>query len=87
MEYLNKKNIKISQISLVGGVAANNYIYKNVSKLSKKYSCEVIIPEKYMLSDNAAMIGWACITKYSKDQYSNINFKENPRLKIETKNL
>ena len=87
MEHLNRRNIKISQVSLVGGVAANKYIYKNINKLSKSYLCEVIMPEKYMLSDNAAMIGWACIKKYSKNKYSNINFKENPRLKIETKKI
>ena len=40
------------------------------------------MPPKYMLSDNAAMIGWACIQKYSKKQYSDIFFKPNPRLTI-----
>ena len=37
-----------------------------------------------MLSDNAAMIGWACILKSIIQiiNISNINFKENPRLKL-----
>ena len=35
-----------------------------------------------MLSDNAAMIAWACIKKYSKNPYSDIYFKANPKLTI-----
>ena len=82
IKYLNKKNIHISQISLVGGVAANEYIYGAIKNVATKYSCSVIMPPKYMLSDNAAMIGWACIQKYSKKKYNDIFFKANPRLTI-----
>ena len=46
------------------------------------YNCSVILPPKYMLSDNAAMIGWACSKKRKIKDFSNINFKANPRLKI-----
>ena len=34
-----------------------------------------------MMSDNAAMIAWACIYKYNKND-DNLNFKPNPRLTI-----
>ena len=40
------------------------------------------MPPNYMLSDNAAMIGWACIQKHTKNYLSEILFKPNPRLKI-----
>ena len=36
-----------------------------------------------MMSDNAAMIGWACI-KNAQRRKSNINFKVNPRMRIES---
>ena len=87
IKYLNKNNIYISQISLVGGVAANKYIYESIKKITKDYSCSVIMPPKYMLSDNAAMIGWACLQKYSKNQHSNLFFKPNPRLTINETSL
>ena len=87
IKYLNEKNINISQISLVGGVASNKYIYKRIKNIAKNYSCSVVKPPKYMLSDNAAMIGWACIQKYSISQYSDLFFKPNPRLTINKKNL
>ena len=34
-----------------------------------------------MISDNAAMIAWACIKNY-KNKNQDLNFKPNPRLKI-----
>jgi len=82
IKHLKKRGIIISQISLVGGVAANKYIYNRIDKVSKKYKCLLIMPPQYMLSDNAAMIGWACINKYSKKQISDLHFKANPRLTI-----
>ena len=81
-KYLKEKKIIISEIILVGGVAANKYIYKELSSTAKKYNYTVKLPEKKMLSDNAAMIGWACIQKSKKNIESNYNFKVNPRLTV-----
>ena len=80
--YLNAKKINISQISLVGGVASNQYIFNKLNKISKRYSCTVVLPAKFMLSDNAAMIGWTCIKKYKKNPHNDLYFKANPRLQI-----
>ena len=82
MDLQKEKSINISQVALVGGVAANKCIYEILKKELFNYNCELILPPKKMLSDNAAMIGWACIQKYSKSNYSDILFKENPRLTI-----
>ena len=85
LNFINEKNIKISQISLVGGVAANQYIYKRLKKIAEMNSYNLITPTSYMLSDNAAMIGWACIKKYKVKPFSDIFFKANPRLAINNK--
>lgn len=82
MDYLKKSKITISQISLVGGVAANKYIYNNLKKIAHNYNCSIVMPPNYMLSDNAAMIGWACLQKSSKKLDSDIFFKPDPRLSI-----
>ena len=79
---LIKRKIDSKQISLVGGVAANKYILNKIQKLAKNFNYSIILPPKDMLSDNAAMIGWACIKKYTKKKFSDINFKANPRLHI-----
>ena len=87
MEYLKKLDIKISQLSLVGGVASNNFIYKKLKNTASNYDCAVNMPLNYMLSDNAAMIGWAFIKKYKNGFESDLLFKPNPRLSININQL
>tara|TARA_B110000438_G_C15744174_1_gene619914 strand:+ start:251 stop:1273 length:1023 start_codon:yes stop_codon:yes gene_type:complete len=87
VNFLKKRKINISQISLVGGVSANQYIYKKIKEEADIHNLSVIMPPNYMFSDNAAMIGWASILKYSKNFTTDIFFKANPRLKINHKNL
>ena len=84
---IKKRNINISQIALVGGVAANNYISDNLKKIANDYECSIILPPNYMLGDNAAMIGWACLLKSKKNIKSDIFFKPDPRLEINGTNL
>ena len=82
LEFLLKKKIKINQIALVGGVAANNYIYHKIENNIKNKEHTLIKPPRFMLSDNAAMIAWAALQKKPIKEYENINFDANPRLKI-----
>ena len=82
LNFLNNKNINIKQVALVGGVAANKYIYKKIKDISLKKNIKIIIPPNYMLSDNAAMIGWACLKKIAIKKIDDLYFKENPRLLI-----
>ena len=78
---LQNKNINISSFSLVGGVANNKYVKSNLSRLKHSHNVDILLPEKQMISDNAAMIAWACIKNY-KNKNQDLNFKPNPRLKI-----
>ena len=82
LKYLKNKNVNITQISLVGGVAANKFIYNKLEKECLKNNIEIILPPKNMLSDNAAMIGWACIKKLYNNNINDLYFKENPRLTL-----
>ena len=82
LKYLKNQNVNIAQLSLVGGVAANKYIYYKLEKECLKNNIEIILPPKNMLSDNAAMIGWACIKKLYNNNINDLYFKENPRLTL-----
>ena len=82
LKYLKNQNVNITQISLVGGVAANKFIYNKLEKECLKNNIEIILPPKNMLSDNAAMIGWACIKKLYNNNINDLYFKENPRLTL-----
>ena len=45
----------------------------------------VLLPINEMMGDNAAMIAWACLKKYNKNM-TDINFKPDPRLVINSSN-
>ena len=77
-EINNKKDLSIS---IVGGVANNNYLKNCFKKFERKNDTMFLYPPKYMMNDNAAMIAWATILKYSK--INDINFKASPRLKVD----
>ena len=79
------KNIEIDKnknftISVVGGVANNNYLRKCFKKFENENNLKFLFPPKYMLNDNASMVAWTAIFKYSK--INDINFKPDPRLSI-----
>ena len=75
-----KKNSKNLSVSVVGGVANNDYLKKCFDNIEKKEAIKFIYPPKYMMNDNAAMVAWLTILKYKN--YHNVNFKPNPRLAI-----
>ena len=75
-----RNNTKNLSVSVVGGVANNDYLKKCFKNIEKKEAIEFIYPPKYMMNDNAAMIAWATFLKYKNSH--DINFKANPRLAI-----
>ena len=75
-----KDNTKNLSISVVGGVANNDYLKKCFKNIEKKENIEFVYPPKYMMNDNAAMIAWATILKHRNNH--DLNFKPNPRLTI-----
>ena len=67
-------------ISVVGGVANNNYLKKCFRKFESENNLKFLFPPQYMMNDNASMVAWTAILKYSK--INDINFKPDPRLSI-----
>ena len=61
LKILNNENINIKSISVVGGVINNEYIRKKLANLCTENNIKIYYPIKEMMSDNAAMIAWACI--------------------------
>ncbi len=81
VDILKEKNIEIKSISIVGGVSNNKYIKNKLKNLFDKKNIKLYYPIKEMMSDNAAMIAWACLKNYNNKK-NNIYFKPQPRLKI-----
>ena len=81
IDLFNKKKTFIKSISIVGGVANNKYIRKNIEYLFEKKKIKVYYPIDEMMSDNAAMIAWACYKNYKKQKH-NVLFKPDARMKV-----
>jgi len=81
IEELYKNNAKDLSVSIVGGVANNEYLKNCFKKIEDKKTINFVYPPKFMMNDNAAMIAWATFLKYTNNH--DLNFKPNPRLTIE----
>ena len=81
LKILKEKSVNISSISIVGGVSNNKFINMQLENFIKKNNLKIFLPKKEMMSDNAAMIAWACLSMHKNNK--NILFKPNPRLNIE----
>ena len=81
IKMLEGKNIFINSISVVGGVANNEYIKRNLENNFNSKKVRIFYPIKEMMSDNAAMIAWACLRNYKKNEH-NLFFKPQSRMRI-----
>ncbi len=75
-----KDTSKNLTVSVVGGVANNDYLKKCFKNTEKKENIKFIYPPKYMMNDNAAMIAWATILKQTNNH--DLYFRPSPRLTI-----
>tara|TARA_A100001011_G_scaffold400141_1_gene512659 strand:- start:4907 stop:5917 length:1011 start_codon:yes stop_codon:yes gene_type:complete len=82
LKLLQSENINIKSISVVGGVANNEYIKNKMEQFFVKNEIKIYYPIKEMMGDNAAMIAWACFKNYSEEKV-NLHFKADPRMKID----
>ena len=80
-DYLCQNKMSIDSVSLVGGVAKNQYLQNKLSSYCKNNNKTIFSPLNEMMGDNAAMIAWTCLKKFKQD-IIDINFKANPRLTI-----
>lgn len=74
------------KVVIAGGVAANRYLYHNLSqKIAKEFNIEVIAPPIKLCTDNAAMVAYVGIEKYRLGLLDDLNFK--PRSKWDFANV
>ena len=75
-EKIKKENF---QLIVAGGVAANESIRINLSKLSNEMNFKTIYPELKFCGDNAAMIAWAGIQRFKKKLINDVNVSAKSR--------
>ncbi len=79
---LDKQYVK--SISVVGGVSNNKYIKNKIENFFVNKNIEIYYPVKEMMTDNAAMIAWACFKNYNINKHD-IYFKPQPKLSVNNK--
>lgn len=84
LELIAKMEIKIDNLVIAGGVAANQYLNLKISEFAKKYNINVLAPTIKLCTDNAAMIAWTGVEKLKLGMQDDLNFK--PRAKWEISN-
>ena len=77
-KYPNKKK----NFVVVGGVASNNFIRKNLEKFTIINNSNLYVPEKSLCTDNAAMIAWVAVEKFKKNKKNNFDFQPLPNWHI-----
>lgn len=74
----------VKQFVLAGGVAANKGLRTQLSKMMTEHfpEVEVLIPPLSLCGDNAAMIGAAAFTKYTKGDFCTLSLNASPGLEL-----
>jgi N6-L-threonylcarbamoyladenine synthase len=74
------KQFEVNSISIVGGVAANNFLKKEANILAVNYGKKIVIPSLEFCGDNAAMIAFRAETLFKLGRRDSLNFKPFPSL-------
>ncbi len=79
---------KVERLVMAGGVAANQYLRRQLQDLCTENSIEAIFPPIHLCTDNAAMIGWAAIEAIHNGVVPSTNdFQPLPRWPLENLSL
>jgi len=73
---------QVQKVFLSGGVAANSFLRESISNAAKDNNFEIFYPPLFLCTDNAAMIGAAAWEKYQNKDFSDLNLKANPSLRL-----
>lgn len=71
-EYL-AQGIENNDLVVAGGVAANSTIKEKLSSLCERYNFTVKAPPVALCTDNGAMIAWAGVEKFQKQEFSSLD--------------
>jgi N6-L-threonylcarbamoyladenine synthase len=71
------------QLLLAGGVAANQGLRSKLAERCAQLQVPLLLPPLNLCTDNAAMIAAAAFLKWDKQEFSSLDLKADPQLKLE----
>lgn len=69
LKICENKKIKIENLVIAGGVAANNYIKDEFLKIAQQHGIKFCAPSMKYCTDNGAMIAWLGLEKFLKNKF------------------
>jgi len=70
-------SVKVKQLVVAGGVAANSYLREQIVK-RVGYRTDVVIPPLWCCGDNAAMIGKAAVKLFKRKHFAKLSLQAKP---------
>ena len=69
----------LTQMTIVGGVAANRFIFEAIKEVAQSHNIECVTPPLKLCTDNGAMIAWAGIELHQEGIAHPLSFPARPR--------
>lgn len=76
------KEYSLSTVTIGGGVAANGYLRENLRNACDKNGLKLVLPEKILCTDNAAMIGAEGYIQYLKGNFADLTLNAKARVDL-----
>lgn len=76
------KEYNLKTVTVGGGVAANGYLRKKLAKECEKNGLKLVLPEKVLCTDNAAMIGAEGYIRYLKGEFADLSLNASARVDL-----
>ncbi len=76
------KEYNLKTVTVGGGVAANGYLREKLSKECEKNGLKLVLPEKVLCTDNAAMIGAEGYIRYLKGEFADLSLNASARVDL-----
>ncbi len=73
------EHLSLKQLVIAGGVAANQYLFNKIHNAMLQYNIKTIAPPIKLCTDNAAMIAWAGVERFSLGLVDHLDVAPRPR--------
>lgn len=83
IEMALEKNLKIKDLVIAGGVAANQYLRARLNEVCVGRGFMLKCPPLKLCTDNAAMIAWAGMERFQRGWVTPLDFAPRPRWPLE----
>lgn len=73
---------RLNTITVGGGVAANGYLREKLTEACSAKGIKLVLPEKVLCTDNAAMIGAEGYIRYKKGEFADLSLNASARVDL-----